>query len=168
MKWNFRKFDTALVVCALLTVVVLAGGGMSVRSQDKNLIANKWKYSPNPRAFIESGAGGVEFGESAWLNGEELVVVVVNPSIERSEMRLQLHLGKSPCGELPELALTPKSEGDVKLGSQPDEYVVAVGAKQAKVISFGVSGSRCAVKGDPRLFIGSIATPAITSWTNQK
>jgi hypothetical protein len=163
MKWNLRKSDTALGVGALLTVVVLAWGAISVRSQDKNLLGNEWKYSSTPRALITAGAGGIEFGNSSWLNGEELVVAVVNPSTEQAAVRMQLRLGISPCGELPELTLSSKSEKDVKSGSQAGEYIVIIGAKRVRSVSFDVSGNPCWVKSDSRTFIGSIETPAITS-----
>ena len=167
MKWNLRKFDTALVVGALLTVAVLAGGGMHVRSQDKNLLGNEWKYSSTPRALITAGAGGIEFGKSSWLNGEELVVAVVNPRIEQISVRLQLQLGISPCGQLPTVSLSPKSE-EVKSGSQPGEYIVIIGAKRVRSISFDISGNPCRVKSDSRTFIGSIETPTITDWIIDK
>jgi hypothetical protein len=167
MKWNLRKSDTTLVIGALLTVVVLAWGAISVRTQGSNYLGNAWVYSSSPRAFIESGAGGIEFGNSAWLNGDDLVINVVNPLTEQAVVHLRLKLGASPCGDLPAISLLPVIEKYVKSGVVPGEFDVAVPAKRARQISFKVSGIKCAIKGDPRLFIGSIAIPTVSGWTKR-
>ena len=151
----------------LLTLAVLAWGAISVRSQGSNYLGNAWAYSSSPRAFIESGAGGIEFKESSWLNGDDLVIKVVNPLAEHVVVHLRLNFGASPCGELPAISLVPVMEKYVKSGVLPSEFDVAMPAKRVREISFKVSGIKCAVKGDPRLFIGSIAIPTVSGWTKR-
>jgi len=166
MKWKLEKFDKTLVIVALLTVVVLGMSAISVRARDSNLLGNAWHYS-SPQARILAGAGGIEFGQSAWLNGNDLVIEVINPLADQAKIHMQLKAGASPCGDMPAISLLPDSRKYAASGEGSGRYVVEVPAKRVRQISFKVSGKKCAIESDPRLFIGSIAVPTVSDWTNK-
>ena len=162
-----EKIDKALLAITAAVLLVMLVLVASIEKREIPALGNKISLSP-VQARLISGIGGVEFGDSAWLTGEELVLEVVNPESKQIDLVINLKLGPSPCGDIAQftsgsnskISIKKVSRGIVLRGMFPPESI-----EEIKIKPFGIS---CRYKTDPRIFIGSVDTSVVTTWTYAK
>jgi hypothetical protein len=162
-----EKIDKALLAVTAVVMLVMLALVVSIEKKEIPALGNKISLSP-VQARIISGIGGVEFGDSAWLTGEELVLEVVNSEAKSIDLVINLELGPSPCGDIAQftngsnskVSINKVSRGIVLRGKIPPETI-----EEVKIKPYGNS---CRYKSDPRIFIGSVETSVVTTWTYAK
>ena len=160
---RMQKTDGGLIVTTAVAMVLMLLAVWSIDTRVLPSPGNKWNFS-TVHARIKSGAGAIEFGQNAWLTGEDLVVEIANTEYIDVDVIIEIRLGPSPCGDF--VNLKTKVDDHKIRRETSNSYVISQRVPFDSVIdlALSVTGIQCKIDSDPRIFVGSVESPAIKEW----
>jgi hypothetical protein len=158
---ELKLFDQVLALCVVVWIIALAALVINPWKSSEQLLGNDWRFSNVPQAQIIGGLYGPEVPGFEWLTGAPLVVRVSNPLMRKINVIVQLKLGVSPCGTLPEfspkIALVKSKTGEAWL---PDT-VLEINPNSYKDFMLTIISTGCKITTDPRIFYGAVFRPLL-------
>ena len=158
---ELTPFDQVLALSVGVGIIALTALAVNPWKSSEQLLGNAWRFSKVPQAQVIGGGYGPEVPGMDWLTGEPLVVRVSNPLMREVRVRLQLKLGISPCGTLPEfspkIALVKSKTGEAWL---PDT-VLEINPNSYKDFMLTIISTGCKITTDPRIFYGAVFRPLL-------
>ena len=158
---ELTPFDQVLALCVVVGIIALTALAVNPWKSSEQLLGNAWRFDKAVQVQIIGGTYGPEVPGFEWLTGAPLVVRVSNPLMRKINVIVQLKLGVSPCGTLPEfspkIALVKSKTGETWLAVT----ALAIKPNSYKDFKLTIISSGCKIATDPRVFYGAVFRPLL-------
>ena len=158
---ELTKFDRVLALCVVVGVIALTALAVNPWKSSEQLLGNAWRFSKVPQAQVIGGTYGPEVANMEWLSGEPLVVRVSNPLMSKAGVKLQLELGASPCGTVPEISPKIALVKSNTAGTWLAVTALEINPNSYKDFKLTIISTGCNITTDPRVFYGAVFRPLL-------